>query len=334
MAFPFLTRMRFTAKNDRPLSLYSGDAVDEPSPYFYLIPDKQENDMPTLQLGIPKGSLQKTTIEMFAKAGYRISVDARSYYPTIDDEEIECTLIRAQEMARYVEEGILDAGLTGHDWIVENNADVVEVAELIYGKVGRKPLRWVLAVPNGSAIRSVHDLEGKRIATEAVNMTKRYLAENKVTATVEFSWGATEVKPPRLADAIVEITETGSSLRANNLEIIDTLCYSTTRLIANRQAWEDPFKQEKLKCLALLLEAVLAAERKVGIMMNVRKADKEKILALLPALRRPTVAPLADQEWMALTVVIDEPTVRDLIPRLIAAGAEGIVEFSLNKVAG
>jgi ATP phosphoribosyltransferase len=289
--------------------------------------------MEKLQLGIPKGSLQDSTIAMFGKAGYRVSVSSRSYYPSIDDPEMECTLIRAQEMARYVGEGILDAGLTGHDWVVESGADVVDVAELVYGKVGRTPLRWVLAVPEDSAITGPKDLEGKRIATEAIHMTERYLAEHGVNATVEFSWGATEVKPPRLADAIVEITETGSSLRANNLKIIDTLCTSTTRLIANKDAWKNEFKAKKIQRLGMLLTAVLEAESKVGLMLNIRKADMRKVLDMLPALRRPTVSPLADDDdWVALNTVVEEHVVREQIPLLKEAGAEGIVEYSLNKI--
>jgi ATP phosphoribosyltransferase len=288
--------------------------------------------MPVLQLGIPKGSLQQSTIEMFAKAGYKITVDPRSYYPTIDDDEIECMLIRSQEMARYVEEGVLDVGLTGRDWIEETGADVLEVTELIYGKVGRKPLRWVLAVPEDSHIRTVQDLEGKRIATEVVNMTTRYLKKHGVKALVEFSWGATEVKPPRLADAIVEITETGASLQANRLRVLDTVCTTTTRLIANKQSWEGDFKRQKIQRIALLLKSVLTAENKVGLMMNVRRKDIEKVVNLVPALRRPTVSPLFDPEWVALNTVVEEKVVRQIISELLAAGAEGIIEYSLNKV--
>jgi ATP phosphoribosyltransferase len=288
--------------------------------------------MSKLMLGIPKGSLEKSTAEMFAKAGYKISISSRSYYPTIDDDEIECMLIRAQEMSRYVEKGILDCGLTGHDWIEENGSDVDEVAELVYGKVGRKPLRWVLAVPEGSAIKGAKDLEGKLIATEAVGMTQRYLARHGVNASVEFSWGATEVKPPMLADAIVEITETGSSLRANKLDIIDTLCESTTRFIANKEAMTDDFKKNKIEKIAMLLKAVLAAEGKVGLMLNIREADLDKALAKLPALERPTVSPLAEEGWVAVSTIVDEHIVRDLIPELTACGAAGIVEFPLNKI--
>ncbi|MCK4982977.1 MAG: ATP phosphoribosyltransferase [Victivallaceae bacterium] len=288
--------------------------------------------MSKLMLGIPKGSLEKSTAEMFAKAGYKISISSRSYYPTIDDDDIECMLIRAQEMSRYVEKGILDCGLTGHDWIEENGSDVIEVAELVYGKVGRKPLRWVLAVPEGSDIKEAKDLEGKLIATEAVGMTKRYLARHGVNASVEFSWGATEVKPPKLADAIVEITETGSSLRANKLDIIDTLCESTTRFIANKEAMNDDFKKNKIEKIAMLLKAVLAAEGKVGLMLNIRKNDLDKALEKLPALERPTVSSLAEEGWVAVSTIVDEHVVRDLIPELTACGAAGIVEFPLNKI--
>ncbi|MBD3308523.1 ATP phosphoribosyltransferase [candidate division KSB3 bacterium] len=288
--------------------------------------------MAVLQLGIPKGSLQESTIEMFSKAGYRITVNSRSYYPEIDDEEIECLLIRAQEMARYVEEGILDVGLTGRDWIEETGADVVEVTELVYGKVGRHPLRWVLAVPEDSGIQSIADLEGKRIATEAVHLTEQYLAKHGVRAIVEFSWGATEVKPPKLADAIVEITETGSSLRANHLKILDTVCTTTTRLIANTQAWEDGFKRRKIERLSLLLRSVLAAENRVGLMMNVRQADVARVVQILPALQKPTVSALIDSDWVALNTVVEERVVREIIPELLKAGAHGIIEFALNKV--
>ena len=288
--------------------------------------------MSVLRFGLPSGSLQDATIDMFMKAGYRIRVEPRSYYPSIDDPEIECMLIRAQEMARYVDEGVLDAGLTGYDWILETGADVVAVAELIYGKVGRNPLRWVLAVPDDSPVRTAEDLEGKRIATEAVGLTRAYLAEHGVTATVEYSWGSTEVKPPRLADAIVEITETGSSLRANHLRIVDTVCVTTTRLIANRDAWADDFKRKKIERLSMLLLSVLAAESKVGLMLNVHKDDLDSVLSILPALHRPTVSPLADDGWFALITVIDEHVAREMIPDLIAGGAEGIVEFALNKL--
>ena len=288
--------------------------------------------MSILKLGLPKGSLEETTVDMFARAGYKIDIQSRSYYPSIDDPEIGCVLIRAQEMARYVEEGLLDCGLTGYDWVVENGSDVVEIAELVYGKVGRKPLRWVLAVPNDSPITGPKDLEGKRIATEAVGMTQRYLAKHGVKANVEFSWGATEVKPPHLADAIVEITETGSSLKANNLKIIDTLCETTTRFIANKEAAKDPFKRKKMEQLALLLKAVLAAENRVGLMLNVHKDNLQAVLGKLPALQQPTVAHLSNEDWYSLTTVIDKAVARDLIPDLMMAGATGLVEYSLNKV--
>ncbi len=288
--------------------------------------------MALIQLGIPKGSLQKSTIEMFDKAGYRIKVSSRSYYPSIDDDDIECLLIRSQEMARYVEEGVLDVGLTGYDWILETEADVVEVAALVYGKVGRRPLRWVLAVPEDSEIQSVKDLEGKRIATEVVGLTRQYLAKHGVQAHIEFSWGATEVKPPRLADAIVEITETGSSLKANRLRIVDTICVSTTRLIANKDAWKDEAKRRKIERIALLLKSVLVAENRVGLMMNVRKEDMDSVVGLLPALQKPTVSSLIDPDWVALNTVVEEHVVRDMIPQLLEAGAHGIIEYQLNKL--
>ena len=288
--------------------------------------------MAVLKLGLPKGSLEETTFSMFKRAGYNIDVQSRSYYPKIDDPEIECILIRAQEIARYVEMGLLDCGLTGYDWVLENDANVTQIAELVYGKVGRKPLRWVLAVPNDSPINCAKDLEGKRIATEVMGMTKKYLAKNGVNAKVEFSWGATEVKPPHLADAIVEITETGSSLKANNLRIVDTLCETTTRFIANNDAAKDEFKHNKMEKIALLLQAVLTAENKVGLMMNCHVDNLEKVLAILPAMNRPTIAHLSDQNWYSLTTVVDEHIVRDIIPDLKKAGAEGIVEYNLNKV--
>lgn len=288
--------------------------------------------MSILQLGIPKGSLQDSTIEIFAKAGYKITVSSRSYYPVIDDPEVECMLIRAQEMARYVGEGILDAGLTGFDWIRETEADVVEVEELIYGKVGKNPLRWVLAVPENSEIKTIQDLEGKRIATEVVSLTKKYLREHNVNANVEFSWGATEVKPPKLADAIVEITETGSSIKANHLRIIDVVCVSNTWLIANKETWKDTTKREKIEKLALLLKSVLSAESRVGLMMNVKHDDIQSIIEILPALNRPTVSPLIDSEWVALNTVVEEKVVRNIIPLLMERGAEGIIEYALNKV--
>ncbi len=285
-----------------------------------------------LRLGIPAGSLQDATADLFRRAGYKISFGSRSYYPTIDDDEIECLLIRAQEMARYVEDGILDAGLTGHDWIVETGADVHEVAELVFSKVSRRPVRWVLCVPNDSPVESVKDLEGKRIATEAVGMTKRYLEGHGVSAKVEFSWGATEVKPPRLADAIVEVTETGNSLRANNLRIVDELLVSTTRFIANRGSYGDPWKKQKIDDLVLMLRGAMAAQGKVGLMMNVPRSELKRVLALLPALQQPTVASLADEDWVDVNTVIDETVVRHIVPKLKAAGARGIVEYPLSKI--
>ena len=287
---------------------------------------------PVLKLGIPAGSLQEATAGLFRQAGYRITFHSRSYYPAIDDPEIECILIRAQEMARYVQDGVMDAGLTGHDWITENRAQVVEVAELVYSKVSRRPTRWVLAVPEGSPIRSPNDRQGKHIATEEVNLTTDYLAQHGVQAHVEFSWGATEVKPPRLADAIVEVTETGSSLRANNLRIVDTILESTPRLIANRESWQDGWKRKKIENLALMLRGAIAAEGKVGLMMNVPEDRLDEVVEALPALRTPTVSALANGGWIAVNTVIDEAAVRDLIPRLKEAGASGIVEYPLNKI--
>ena len=286
----------------------------------------------TLKLGIPAGSLQQATAELFRNAGYNIKFSSRSYYPEIDDNEIECLLIRAQEMARYVEEGILDAGITGQDWILETKSRVVEICELMFSKASRRPVRWVLCVPNDSTVQSVKDLEGKRIATEAVGLTENYLAANGVTAKVEFSWGATEVKPPRLADAIVEVTETGSSLQANNLRIVDEILQSTTRFIANEQALADPWKKQKLDNIALMLRSCLAAEGKVAIMMNVPREDLERVLAILPALQNPTVSSLSDPDWVAINTILDESVVRTIIPQLKAAGARGIVEYAINKI--
>jgi ATP phosphoribosyltransferase len=285
-----------------------------------------------LKLGIPAGSLQEATADLFRKAGYKITFAGRSYYPAIDDPEIHCTLIRAQEMPRYVQDGSLDCGLTGHDWILENDAKVVELSELVFSKVSRRPVRWVLAVPNDSPIHAVRDLQGKRIATEVVNLTKRWLAQHGVEAQVEFSWGATEVKPPRLADAIVEVTETGSSLRANNLRIVCDLLQSTTRFIANRQACADPWKKQKMDDLILMLQGAMAAEGKVGLMMNVRKDDLAAVVRILPALQTPTVSPLADGEWVAVNTIIDENIVRHIVPQLKQGGARGIVEYPLSKI--
>ena len=285
-----------------------------------------------LKLGIPKGSLENATVELFRRAGFAITTSSRSYFPGIDDPEIECMLIRAQEMARYVEDGILDAGLTGRDWIEENEAQVVAVADLIYAKQSFGKVRWVLAVPESSGFQSAKDLEGKIIATELVATTKRYLASHGVKAKVEFSWGATEVKPPVLADAIVEVTETGSSLRANKLKIIDTVLESNTQLIANRDSWDKPAKRRKLQDIKMLLEGAINALGKVGLMLNVHKNDLEKVLGVLPALKRPTISHLSDEEWLAVNTIIDESTVRDIIPRLKEAGAQGIVEYPLNKI--
>jgi len=286
----------------------------------------------TLKLGIPAGSLQEATADLFRKAGYKITYASRSYYPAIDDPEIHCTLIRAQEMPRYVQDGSLDCGLTGHDWIVESDAHVTELSELVFSKVSRRPVRWVLAVPNDSDIRGPKDLQGKRIATEVVNITRKWLASHGVTANVEFSWGATEVKPPRLADAIVEVTETGSSLRANNLRIVCDILTSTTRFIASPGAAADPWKREKMDDLILMLKGAMAAEGKVGLMMNVRKADLAAVLKILPALQTPTVASLSDPDWADVTTILDESVVRHIIPQLKQAGARGIVEYPLNKI--
>ena len=285
-----------------------------------------------LKLGLPAGSLQEATCELFRRAGYKISISSRSYFPSIDDDEIDCMLIRAQEMARYVEDGVLDAGLTGYDWIVESNANVHEVSELVFSKVSRRPVRWVLCVPNDSPVQSAEDLNGKRIATEAVGLTTRYLEKHGVQANVEFSWGATEVKPPHLADAIVEVTETGSSLRANNLRIVDEVLQSTTRFIANHDSYKDGWKKQTIDDIALMLNGAIAAESKVGLMMNVPRDQLENVLSLLPALQQPTVSSLADEHWVDVITVLDEAVVRNIIPRLKAAGARGIVEYPLNKV--
>ncbi len=286
----------------------------------------------TLKLGLPSGSLQEATGELFGRAGYVISFSSRSYYPTIDDPDIECLLVRAQEMARYVELGVLDAGITGLDWIQETGADVQEICELVFSKVSRRPIRWVLAVPNESEIQSVRDLEGKRIATEAVNLTQSWLAKHGVTADVEFSWGATEVKPPMLVDAIVEITETGSSLRANNLRIVDEVMQSTPRLIANHDAYEEQWKRDKVENIAMMLKACLHAEGKVGLMMNVHKDAVKAVESILPALQKPTISALTDEDWVDLNAIVDESTVRAIVPQLIEAGARGIVEYPINKL--
>jgi ATP phosphoribosyltransferase len=285
-----------------------------------------------LKLGLPKGSLQEATLRLFKKAGYNISVSSRSYYPVVDDPEINSMLIRAQEMARYVEDGYLDCGLTGFDWIKEQNADVIEVSELPYGKEGFKPVRWVIAVPMDSKITKVKDLQGKRIATELMGFTKRYLKSKGVTAEVDFSWGATEVKPPYLADAIVDITETGSSLRANNLRIVEVILESTTRFVANKKAWQDKWKRRKIENIAMLLKGALAAEARVGLKMNVQDGAYKKVLSLLAAMHSPTISQLSVKGWYAFEVITEEKRVRELIPKLKAAGASGIVEYPLNKV--
>lgn len=285
-----------------------------------------------LRLGLPKGSLQEATIEKMAKAGYNITVSSRSYIPYVDDEELEIRLIRAQEVSRYVDHGYLDCGITGHDWIMENQSDVHEVGEFLFSKATRQPARWVLAVPEQSPIKSVKDLQGKRIATEVVNLTRQYLKKYKVKAEVEFSWGATEFKAHELVDAIVELTETGSSLRANKLRIVDTLMVSTPRLIANHVAWRSPWKRQKIETLALLLKGALDAEAKVGLKMNIAEKNLANLLQRLPALRNPTISRLSQTGWVAVDTIIDEHTVREIIPQLKAAGAEGIIEYPLNKV--
>ena len=285
-----------------------------------------------LKLGIPKGSLEQATIELFRKAGFNIRTSSRSYFPSIDDEEIECMLIRAQEMARYVEDGVLDAGLTGRDWVEESGARVETLCDLIYAKQSFGKVRWVLAVPESSIFKSVQDLEGKIIATELVETTKRYLQRNGVTAKVEFSWGATEVKPPVLADAIVEVTETGASLRASNLRIIETVLESNTQLIGNIDSVREEWKRRKLDDIKMLLEGAINALGKVGLMLNVLRENLSAVLAILPALKKPTISQLSDEGWLALNTVLDESTVRHIIPRLKEAGAQGIVEYPLNKI--
>jgi ATP phosphoribosyltransferase len=285
-----------------------------------------------LKLGIPKGSLQEATIALFARAGWNIYASGRSYFPSIDDAEIECMLVRAQEMARYVEHGALDAGLTGNDWVLENQSDVQRVTSLTYSKASRTAVRWVLAVPEDSPFHKPEDLAGKTIATELVEFTRRYFAERNIPVTVEFSWGATEVKPPTLADAIVEVTETGSSLRANRLRIIETLMESETQLIANKKAWSDPWKRSKIETLALMLKGAMAAQNQVGLMLNVEKKNLDAILNVLPALNSPTVSHLRDENWVAVNTILEQSVVRDVIPRLKAAGGTGIVEYPLSKV--
>jgi ATP phosphoribosyltransferase len=285
-----------------------------------------------LKFGLPKGSLQDATIEKMAKAGFNISVSSRSYVPYVDDDELEIRLIRAQEISRYVEHGYLDCGITGHDWVMENGSKVHEVGEFLFSKATRQPARWVLAVPENSKIKSVKDLKGKRIATEVVSLTKKYLKKNGVKAEVEFSWGATEMKAHELVDAIVELTETGSSLRANKLRIVDTLLVSTPRLIVNLAAWKNPWKRQKIETLALLLKGALEAETKVGLKMNIAERNLAALLKSLPALRTPTISNLSLKGWVAVETIIDEHVVREMIPKLKAAGAEGIIEYPLNKV--
>ena len=286
----------------------------------------------TLKLGIPKGSLQDATIALFERAGWRIYANGRSYFPAVDDSELECMLIRAQEMARYVDKGVLDAGLTGIDWVVESGRDVASVTSLTYSKQTRTKVRWVLAVPEDSNYRRAEDLSGKVIATELVEVSKKYFADKNVPVKVEFSWGATEVKPPTLADAIVEVTETGSSLRANRLRIIDTVMESETHLIANRSAYSDHWKRQKIDQLALMLNGAIAAQGRVGLMLNVAKANLEQVLAALPALNSPTVSALSDTGWAAVNTILEENVVREVIPRLKNSGATGIVEYPLNKI--
>jgi ATP phosphoribosyltransferase len=285
-----------------------------------------------LRLGIPKGSLENATVDLFRRAGFNITTNGRSYFPAVDDPEIECMLIRAQEMARYVDDGILDAGLTGRDWVEESEAKVDTIADLIYAKQSFGKVRWVLAVPEASPFLTVKDLQGKIIATELVQTTRRYLERNGVTAKVEFSWGATEVKPPVLADAIVEVTETGSSLRANKLRIIETVIESNTQLIANRESVKDDWKRGKLEDIRMLLDGAIAALGKVGLMLNVRKQHLDAVIAVLPALKKPTISHLSDEDWLAVNTILDESTVRTIIPRLKQAGAQGIVEYPLNKI--
>ena len=288
--------------------------------------------MSRLKLGIPKGSLQDATLELFARAGWKITLSSRSYVPTIDDPEIECLLVRAQEMARYVESGALDAGITGHDWVVETGAAVDELSELVYAKQRLARVRWVLAVPEDSDMRDVRDLEGKTIATEVVQITEKYLARHGVKARVEFSWGATEVKVPQLADAIVEVTETGSSLRANRLRIVDTVLESATVFIMNRVATTEPWKREKAENLILMLQGAIAAASKVGLLLNVHRDDLAAVLGVLPALKKPTISALSDPDWVAVNTIIEEAVVRQILPKLKAAKAQGIVEYPLNKI--
>jgi ATP phosphoribosyltransferase len=288
--------------------------------------------MRKLKLGFPKGSLQESTLELFKKAGIRIHVSDRSYFPSCDDDELEIMLVRSQEMAKYVEDGVFDAGLTGFDWICESGAKVKEVCELIYAKSGFRPVRWVLAVPEGSKIRSIKDLKGKRVATELAGYVKKYFAKKKVKADVEFSWGATEAKAGRFVDAIVELTESGSSLRANKLRIVEEVLTSTTRFIANNASWKDSWKRKKIENIAILLKSALAAEGMVGLKMNVPKQGLKKVLRVLPALKKPTVSQLTDKNWIAIEVILEEKTVKKILPELKRAGAQGIIEYPLNKI--
>lgn len=288
--------------------------------------------MNKIKFGLPKGSLQESTFHLLSKAGFTFSVSSRSYFPSVDDEEVEGMLIRAQEIPRYVEDGIFDAGLTGYDWIIENGVDVVSVCDLVYSKQSMRKVKWVLAVHENSPVKTVKDLEGKRIATEVTGITKAYLKKHHVNAQVEFSWGATEVKTPDLVDAIVEVTETGSSLRANKLRIVDVVLESNTKLIANKQSWNDPWKREKIENMAMLLEGAINAGNRVGLKMNLKKTDLEKITSLIPALRKPTVSQLSDSDWVAIETIIEEKVVRAIIPQLKRHGAEGIIEYPLNKV--
>ena len=286
-----------------------------------------------LKFGLPKGSLQEATVRMFKKAGFNISISSRSYFPAIDDEEIAPFLLRAQEMARYVADGALDCGITGEDWTIENGRSVTKVCELIYGKQGFRPVRWVLAVPNDSKIKKPEDLKGKRIATELVNATREYFKKKKVNVDIEFSWGATEAKVGAgLVDAIVELTETGSSLRANNLRIVDTICESTTIIVANKDSWKNKWKRQKMESIALLLKGAIAAEEKVGLKMNVQKKNLKKVITALPAMKKPTISSLSQEGWCAIETIVDEKVVRNIIPKLKEQGAQGIIEYPLNKV--
>ncbi|TVP77883.1 MAG: ATP phosphoribosyltransferase [Puniceicoccaceae bacterium] len=290
------------------------------------------DNTPLLMLGLPKGSLQEATIKLFAKAGFNISISARSYRPSIDDDELDGRFLRAQEVSRYVEHGYFDCGLTGQDWVQENGSDVVEVCDLVYSRASNKRSKWIIAVPEASPVQHVKDLEGKRIATEVVNITRQYLKDNGVTAEVEFSWGATEMKVPDLVDAIVDLTETGNSIRANKLRIVDTLLYTNTVLIANKTAWENPQKRKKIESIAMLLQSALEANSKVGLKLNIEKSKLDAILTELPALRNPTINRLTDEAWVAIDTIIDEKVVREIIPELKKHGAEGIIEYPLNKV--